>query len=916
MQPGTNQYLADSRDGWSSVDVPPGRYEILLIADDDLGVGPRIGPIDVRAGRMTPVSIPSGISLVSEHGLPAPERWFVARVGDDDPIAGRGDGWGTAPLPIGRYRVIIPTADGMAQSEPVFLQEGDVATVDVAQLGVGHVTLRTTAPDSLRIAFGGNQLEYLLQLGDERYALEPEADGRLLDLWMDAGEIAFEARSGWFVDRQELDVVAGRATAATFEPARSVERLGLSLARLEFAENGPRPDRLTTTDRLGVRTFMSGDPPREGGWLLAPGAAQLRARFGDVETVVGPLPVGEISNVTLEPPPAVAAATSVRSVDVVLQTPSDGAVVDPETSTIEVVGHASTTAAAGATRIVLLVDVSGSTHETSGSDLDRDGAEETILEAEIEAALRLVDGLESAEAESPGTAFELAVIAFSDLADLVVPLSPVTDAEAMTRARTRIADLEATLRGGDTYYDRAFDAAREVLARSPGAGPSVVLLVTDGKPTGPRPALDAAGRLGLAGSIVHAIGLGPDFAGANSPAVSFPPVPTEGVAILAALASLGQPGGRTWPLARPAEIVEVVDELPIAERADARLDELLVQNTTLGQAAARVDVSRDGAFVAEVPVRFAGDAVSSVNVIEVVARAGDDALVATDRVRVQAEGFEDDRIAAEEAKRLTLEEEIEELRAALVAAQQQASRRSALESLVAELREQLDAARHARSAAEDRLAAAETSLETAIDDLEERNAALEDEMTDKAQELAQLRERAADAASRAARLEDELRDAHAQTAHRREREQAAAARLANAEQELGEARRRLAALERERATAGANNNRLVQQCRAARSQCEADLAATLDEVFQTDVTPEAIVLTVPGDVLFDFDTHTIRADAEEALRLAGLYIDQHPRSCRGGLAHRERGRQRRASRYARAGGERAGRARNRRERHG
>ena len=88
----------------------------------------------------------------------------------------------------------------------------------------------------------------------------------------------------------------------------------------------------------------------------------------------------------------------------------------------------------------------------------------------------------------------------------------------------------------------------------------------------------------------------------------------------------------------------------------------------------------------------------------------------------------------------------------------------------------------------------------------------------------------------------------------------------------------MAALERERATAGANNNRLVQQCRAARSQCEADLAATLDEVFQTDVTPEAIVLTVPGDVLFDFDTHTIRADAEEALRLAGLYIDQHPRS--------------------------------------
>src|SRR5262249_27398075 len=84
-------------------------------------------------------------------------------------------------------------------------------------------------------------------------------------------------------------------------------------------------------------------------------------------------------------------------VDIKIESREEGRVVLGKSVTLT--GRASSTGPAGATRVALVIDVSGSTTESSSSDLDGDGKEESILQAELAAGRLLVDELEKVEAK-------------------------------------------------------------------------------------------------------------------------------------------------------------------------------------------------------------------------------------------------------------------------------------------------------------------------------------------------------------------------------------------------------------------------------------------------------------------------------------------------------------------------------------
>jgi hypothetical protein len=264
---------------------------------------------------------------------------------------------------------------------------------------------------------------------------------------------------------------------------------------------------------------------------------------------------------------------------------------------------------------MLIIDVSGSTREPSGVDIDGNGVVgqlvhertgllgrsvsgssdpgDSILAAEVAAGHRLLARLDPATTR-------VGVVSFSGpdgkpAAHLDQPLTD--DFEAVGAALRRI--LAGGSFGGTDMAAGIRLAVRElaglqghVSPRAPG-GRKAGILLTDGFPTLPfgdgqardhrdvEVAVAAAGVAARAGIAIHTFGLGEQAASAPE----------------ASMEIARSTGGRYTPIATPGDIVELIQRTSFSG-----VDILLLRNATTGQPAANLTVTADGAFRGDVPL--------------------------------------------------------------------------------------------------------------------------------------------------------------------------------------------------------------------------------------------------------------------------------------------------------------------------
>jgi Mg-chelatase subunit ChlD len=319
-------------------------------------------------------------------------------------------------------------------------------------------------------------------------------------------------------------------------------------------------------------------------------------------------------------------ADPAATVAVRVLSPEHGATVRSRFDIVRLDGVAATAAGRSDFDIVVVLDISFSTASPSGIDVDGDGelgrpgrpplvpgltAEpntdpgDSILEAEIMAARRLLDALDPSRVR-------VGLVTFSGVVDpstyqmlagsqsATVEQALTSDYEAVRRALEVVS-----LRGpsGGTDMQAGIKLALVELAGLEGSqSPAmegrrrIMVMLTDGRASLPyglaaepdpedEEAAIAAGELAAdAGVRVYVFGLGP---GAND----YPRVVTT---------IAQRTGGQYVPVRRPGDVIWQMNGVSLAE-----IDQLDVQNMTLGEAVARQDIELlpDGTFRAFVPVR-------------------------------------------------------------------------------------------------------------------------------------------------------------------------------------------------------------------------------------------------------------------------------------------------------------------------
>jgi hypothetical protein len=273
---------------------------------------------------------------------------------------------------------------------------------------------------------------------------------------------------------------------------------------------------------------------------------------------------------------------------------------------IEVSGHGGTRRGTGHD-VVIALDLSESTLEDTGVDLDGDGPtgastpdllawlenqlddddlvrrfrrqdfEDTVLAAELAAAEALVERLDPER-------FRVGLVVFSDDARVAAPLdAPRAALAAALRGLRR--DFHHAL--GGTNFAAAVTRAHELLRPAdPDAAPDgrlrSIVFLSDGAPTRPvgagradRYALDAAQAAGREGIRLYAFAIGPEG--------------EQAVDVMTRMA--GWTSGRLEHVSQPASIVARLRRLDLADLA-----ELQVANATTGESARALRVFPDGSF--------------------------------------------------------------------------------------------------------------------------------------------------------------------------------------------------------------------------------------------------------------------------------------------------------------------------------
>lgn len=292
--------------------------------------------------------------------------------------------------------------------------------------------------------------------------------------------------------------------------------------------------------------------------------------------------------------------------------PPQGAQLSQSSCGVFVSGRAS--ALAGDLRgfdVVMVIDISASTSEPSGADIDGDGRiggrpfasleflflrlggdpGDSILAAEVAAARQLMRGLDSRHTR-------IGLVAFSGGGERgrFRRAPPAYTLEPLTRDYTRVeAALDSLLEDppeGSTHMAAGLDRAttelrglRGATSRPDPGAEKVVLFFTDGQPTLPhgpdavmanvRAVLRAADRAQRAGIRVHSFAIGPE-------ALAGP---------IAAVEMARRTRGSFTPVRSPGDLVRAAEEVELAS-----IEEVTLWNETRGEAARLFRLGRDGSW--------------------------------------------------------------------------------------------------------------------------------------------------------------------------------------------------------------------------------------------------------------------------------------------------------------------------------
>jgi len=314
----------------------------------------------------------------------------------------------------------------------------------------------------------------------------------------------------------------------------------------------------------------------------------------------------------------VARAAPEDGVRVSVQSPVSGSTVRARIDMAPLSGLAQADARPTSFEVMLVVDVSGSTKYPSGIDIDGDGLigdtessivpgvpdtpntdpGDSVLAAEALAGTQLLESLDPER-------IRVGVVSFSGEIDQVTAEAGPGPAARLEQRLTTDYDqvrrsLELVhLRGahGGTDMQAGIKVALKELADSARPGStSVILLLTDGKPSLPFGRADktdkgdvegviAAARVARSGGVkINVFGLGRQ-------AIDYPLAATEAARIT---------GGQYIPVQRPGDIVTMLTGVSFAN-----VEDVVAVNLTLGEMSAPDDilVQPDGSFRGFVPVR-------------------------------------------------------------------------------------------------------------------------------------------------------------------------------------------------------------------------------------------------------------------------------------------------------------------------
>lgn len=297
-----------------------------------------------------------------------------------------------------------------------------------------------------------------------------------------------------------------------------------------------------------------------------------------------------------------------------LSVPSEGARVREPFGLVEIEGRAGT-GLPGAHDVVIAIDLSGSTFEPTGTDVDGDRVtgrharvripgeavelltdpDDSIVSAQLGAARRFVERLDPSDTR-------IGIVAFASSERLLAPLGSPRE--------TLLAALGGLARrplDGGTYFYGGLMAAVDALEGAPpgtGARQRSIILLSDGIPNEPPPqstaekaALRAAQNAARAGIRIYAFALGPEVVRAPG--------------VFRALTDAS--GGELLLVEQPAEVLDSLPHLSLS-----RLDRVEVENLTTGTAARAVRLFPDGSFDAWAPL---AEGVNRLRV-EVIAQSG------------------------------------------------------------------------------------------------------------------------------------------------------------------------------------------------------------------------------------------------------------------------------------------------------
>jgi hypothetical protein len=584
----------------------------------------------------------TGIELAWRSLRATPPQWWDVTDADTRQRVVRVESrWGFVPLPPGRYQIEAELGGATGSARNVEVQPGTVKKITPGDLGLGQLLIELPAARGIVLMHGVPSLEaQFVQDGVARPLIADSAGSPQITIWAREGKGTVRFQGGTVALDEPATVVRGATRIVPFDAETVAARHGLSLVSVALRDaagkTARRDTQVVVLDSRGEHLLaLTPNPPPGATWMVPPGPV-IRARLGQRELVRRDLPVGPKAEAVFDfaaSSPHHPSSPAKIQVDVKIESPPEGTVVDRDRTTL--IGRASSTGPAGALRIALVADISRSADSSCGADLNGDGQEESIIQAEAAAGQLLLDELAKIDARTPGTAFEVAVVRFASGAETIAPLTRMTDESGIAALRQALDRIAREGSRGGTNYVAALDQAVRALKVSERPANCVVLFMSDGGPTELRPSLDASAKTGSSQVVIHTFGLGREFLGKIDPAVTFPPDPANPVNVLAMVAALGGPVGSITALPRPADVVQVIPRLPILELPEAELKEVQVVNETSGKAALSVQLSRDGGFKADVPVSLMPEGPYETNVLAATAIARDGVSKASDRVTVR-----------------------------------------------------------------------------------------------------------------------------------------------------------------------------------------------------------------------------------------------------------------------------------------